>query len=476
MPQFISAKALREKRAEVAKKTTAMAEALQADNEARAAKGEAPREWTEQEAKDWNALDAEYKHLTAQIGIAERVEQVQGDQLRPAGQPDVGRTPTAPRGGASRDGVEEMTALAIQAWFRSAISDSSRFPLNSQHQQACEAMGFDPHAKELCIKLLPTEQYAAMQEAFRSAPPALARQRAMQALNYRAALSTTTAADGGTIFAPETMMNSIEVNMLAFGGVLAVSEIIRTSGSDRCRMRWPTVNDTANKGRRLSESQAVTNTAQPSFGAVWWDLYKYTSDEILVPYELLNGTPFNLAAVLGRMMGERIGRKAADDLTTGTGVNQPGGLVTKATSYSAAAATAISWDDLDNLVSAVDPAYRLGAGFMFNDAIRGYLRKLKDGMGRPLWLAEANGAEPTSLKGYPWYINQSMDSTVASGKKTVLFGQLPKYKVRMHDEIRIYRLVERYRENDQDAFLAFAEMDGNLLDAGTAPVKYLLQP
>ena len=69
-----------------------------------------------------------------------------------------------------------------------------------------------------------------------------------------------------------------------------------------------------------------------------------------------------------------------------------------------------------------------------------------------------------------------MSDTIASGNITVLFGQLRMYKVRQVGEIRIFRLLERNRDNDQDTFLAFARGDGNLLDAGDNPVKHLIQP
>jgi hypothetical protein len=52
---------------------------------------------------------------------------------------------------------------------------------------------------------------------------------------------------------------------------------------------------------------------------------------------------------------------------------------------------------------------------------------------------------------------------------------LSKYYIRRVNEVRIYRLEERYRDNDQDGFVAFVREDGNLMDAGTAPVKYLQQ-
>jgi len=376
----------------------------------------------------------------------------------------------APPGREQQPAVtDEHSSLAIQAWFRSQTT--TRLELSERHQEACRLTGLNPNSRELCIQLLPQDRLGLMAHAFQSSHPAHARSNAMRAGHESLAMSSITIADGGGLRAPESMVSSLEVNMLAYGGVLQVAEIMRTGGRER--LRWPTVDDTAQQGRRIGESGAVSAATNPTIGAIYWDAYKYTSDEILVPYELLTGTPYNLPAILGEMMGTRIGRKLAVDFTTGTGVNEPGGLITKATSFSAASATAISWDDLENLISAVDPSYRIGASFMFHDSIRSSLMKLKDGEGRPLWAAGPNGTAPGDLKGYPWYINQAMDSTIASGKKTISFGQHSKYKVRQVDTIRIYRLVERYRENDQDAFLAFLEADGNLLNAGTAPVKYL---
>jgi HK97 family phage major capsid protein len=66
-----------------------------------------------------------------------------------------------------------------------------------------------------------------------------------------------------------------------------------------------------------------------------------------------------------------------------------------------------------------------------------------------------------------------MDSTIASGKKTMLFGLLSKYKIRDAGEFRLYRLEERYRDADQTGFFGFWRTDGNLIDAGTHPVMYL---
>jgi HK97 family phage major capsid protein len=396
MPGTVSIKALREDRAKLAKQVTDLAGRAQSES----------REFTAEEQADWDRLNGEYDALTAAIageekraGISDRLAAINADMGRPAH--DVGRLagafPTSRQETAAPLDREEAAALAIQSWFR--CNASRKFPLSEKHVAACEASGLDPRAEELVIRLLPDNRMSALQAAYLNGPRAEGPRRAVAALNYGAALSSNTGSAGGTVMPPDSMVSSLEVNMLAYGGILQAAEIMRTTGRER--VRWPTVNDTSNKGRRIGESKAVT-TVDPTFGAVYWDVHKYTSDEILVPYELLDGSPFQLPTVLGQLMGERIGRKLADDFTTGTGNNQPKGIVKAAGTKAAASATAIAWDDLEALISAVDPAYRTGAMFMFHDATRAALKNLKDGMGRPLWQDGPNGAEPALLKGYPW--------------------------------------------------------------------------
>ena len=62
---------------------------------------------------------------------------------------------------------------------------------------------------------------------------------------------------------------------------------------------------------------------------------------------------------------------------------------------------------------------------------------------------------------------------MASGKKTILTGALDKYKIREVGTMRLRRLEERYAELDQIAYIGFMEWDGNMLDAGTHPIKFL---
>jgi HK97 family phage major capsid protein len=237
-------------------------------------------------------------------------------------------------------------------------------------------------------------------------------------------------------------------------------------------LSWPTADDTTNTGVQLGESTSIGSSVDPSFGKVIWNAYKFSSKAILVPYELIQDSVFNLPAVLGSMLGERLGRITNTKFTTGSGASTAKGIVTCATSFSAAT-TAVGADDLIGLQHSVDPAYRMGASFMMHDSIILAIRKLKDGQGQYLWQSGLRDGAPDRILGAGITINQDMDSTTTSGKKSILYGQLSAYKIRTVGEIRLYRLEERYRDTDQDGFVAFTREDGNLLTAGTAPIKYL---
>jgi HK97 family phage major capsid protein len=135
----------------------------------------------------------------------------------------------------------------------------------------------------------------------------------------------------------------------------------------------------------------------------------------------------------------------------------------------------VGYNDLVNLEHSVDPAYRYGAKFMLNDATLKSIKQLKDTLGRPLFVPGLASLAPDTILGYPYQINQDVPS-LGSNSKFLLFGKMDKYIIRSVKELSILRLDERYAEFGQVAFLGFGRYDGNLIDAGTNPVKYLVCP
>lgn len=447
-----SAKELREKRAPLAKTIRQMADLVNNEN----------RDFTAEEKANWDEVNADYNDLTRQIDLAERAEAVEAEQVAPLPNPLAGHG--QPKGHDAGE-TERLRSLALQAWCRSQYGQD----LSEEQVAACRAVGLKPHARELTIRLPSTAQASQSQRIFRSGHFSTVLDRAPQ---FDAAMSDYSGPTGAYLTAPVSMMRNLEINMLAFGGVRQVAESIRTATGER--MAWPAADDTSNEGEQLGENTSIGASVEPSLTQIFWDAYKFSSKPLLVPYELLEDSLYDLPGMIGSMFGERIGRATNRKFTTGTGAGTPAGIVTKATAFAASSASAIVADDLIRLQHAVDPAYRTAdAGFMMHDNIILAIRLLKDGMGNYLWQSGLQDNRPDRLLGSRVTINQHMDSTVASGKSTVLFGQLSKYKIRTVGSVRMYRLQERYRDTDQDGFIMLIREDGNLLDAGTAPVKAL---
>lgn len=460
----MTSKELREKRAPLAVKIRQLADQANAEG------FKADAAWTE----NWKKVNDDYNEYTRQIELAERAETVERDQAAAGGtsntdpkrtlpgQTDV--THDQPDGpGETRmrttSATEEQRALAMQAWFRAQAG----IDLTERHVEACRLTGLNPTRRELILPVGDTMHVRRMQRAFRDGRRESAEQRALSAVNAAAGASTI----------PEGFINQFELSLLAFGGMREVAEIMRTDqGND---LPWPTADDTSNTGELIGENTDVAEQ-DVATGAITLKAYKYSSKMIKVPVELLQDSAFNLPAVIGDMLATRIARIQNTHFTTGNAANKPNGVVTASgLGKTTASGTAITGDEIIDLIHSLDPAYRVGARFMFHDNILLYVRKLKDGMGQYLWGSGLNGGSADTLAGYPFTINQDMQSSVATATRTMLFGQFGKYKIRDVREIRVRRLVERYAETDQEAFVAFMRSDGNLLDAGTNPIVHMLQ-
>jgi HK97 family phage major capsid protein len=437
----MNTKEMREKRAKLAKQIRELAD--KANNES--------RDFTAEEKQQWEAINADYDQLSRQIERAERAEQIEGEQEQAAEERSnrqPGREDRDGREDRRTDGpTDEDRTLALHAWCRAQYG----LDLSERHQEAVQRCGVNPNRPDYDIAL--RGDYGALRAEMR-------------------AQSTALTAGGDTI--PRGFVNNFERALLAYGGMREVADVIRTTtGND---LPWPTTNDTGNKGVLLGENTAVAEQDVVT-SAITWKAWKYTSRLVRVSQELLEDSAFNFAAVLGEMLGERIGRITNEHFTTGTPGNaQPLGVVTGAAlGVTAASATAITSDEVINLIHSVNPSYRQGAGFMMHDNILLAIRKLKDTTGQYLWQPSYQAGVPDRLLGYPVTVNQDMASAMAAAARTIVFGQLSKYKIRDVASFRLRRLVERYADFDQEGFVAFSRHDGRILDAGTNPIKYLRQ-
>jgi len=299
-------------------------------------------------------------------------------------------------------------------------------------------------------------------------------------INRAAQQSTSDAAGGYTI--PEGFQAELDSAVKAFGGMFEAARIWPTTTGNP--IVWPNNNDTANKAYLLAEAgNAETSAVAATFGQQQFEAYKYTSGLIRVSTELLQDSAFNMQAVITELLSERIFRGLNEAFTTADGSSKPRGItIAAAHGNNTADDDAISAEDWVNLVHEIDPGYRNrpGTRFMFHDSVLRELKKLSVSSSdiRPIWLPSFRDSEPPTVLGYRYTINQDMATWVDAAnsndnKKIALFGDFHKYIIRQVAGMRIVRLNERFGDTDEVGFVVFARFDGDLLDAGTHPVKYM---
>lgn len=257
-------------------------------------------------------------------------------------------------------------------------------------------------------------------------------ERGYSAIEARAQ-TTANAAGGYTV--PTELANILVKSMAAWGPMYddAVATVITTSGGGEITM--PTVNDTASTAETHTEGTSLTDDGGKDvvFGQKTLNAYAWNTEWLRVSKELADDSIFAMEQLLGDLLGERLGRVANLQLTTGSGSSAPNGVATAASlGVTAASATAITGDEIIDLVHSIDPAYRNApkVGFMMNDQTLAAVRKLKDGDGNYLWqMGNVQQGIPAGLLGYQITVNQAM-AGLATGQKSMLFGDFGKYYVR----------------------------------------------
>ena len=289
----------------------------------------------------------------------------------------------------------------------------------------------------------------------------------------RAQTAGTTTAGGYTV--PTELASFIEKSMIATGPMYDgnLFTVINTTGGNTFNI--PTVDDTGVSAVAHTEAGTVTDDggSDVTFGQKTLGAYAFNTEWVRWSYELANDSIFNVEALLGELLGERLGRIANSKLTTGSGSSDVEGIVTNSANGKTAAATAaITADEIIDLIHSVDPAYRSApsTAIMMNDSTLAAVRKLKDGNGNYLWqMGNYQAGVPQNILGYNVVVNQAMDSLAAS-KKVALFGDMSKFYVRKVGGPSLFVARERFAPDY--GILGYIRFDGVLTN--TAAIKHLV--
>ncbi|WP_367140443.1 MULTISPECIES: phage major capsid protein [Streptomyces] len=197
-------------------------------------------------------------------------------------------------------------------------------------------------------------------------------------------------------------------------------------------------------------------TVQRSVGA-----YKYGYASTLST-EFVQDQALDLVSFLVGDAGPAIGAGMGAHFLTGTGTNQPRGIITAGSpataKFTATAKDATVSDALIDLYYELPSSYRASAAFVVSDKVASQMRKLKDGQGQYLWQSSVQVGAPDTFNGRP------VLTDVGVPDDKVTFGDLSKYTVRMSGPLRVERSVDFKFLSDQIVYRFLQRADGLLVD------------
>lgn len=275
----------------------------------------------------------------------------------------------------------------------------------------------------------------------------------------RNALQVGELSEGGYTVPDEfehTLVQALEEENIMRGLV----HVITTSSGDR---KIPLV--TSKGAASWVEEEAAIPESDDAFGQITLSAHKVGS-MIRISEELLHDSAFDLAAYITSEFARRVGAAEEEAIISGNGTHKPTGLLHTTlgaeTGVTAAAAAAITADELIDLQHSLKAGYRRKACWIMNDACVKLLRKLKDGNGQFLW-------QPGLLLGQPdTLLNQKVLTSnymplPAAGNKAILYGDYSYYWLADREGRSLQRLNELYAANDQVGFKITQRVDGRLI-------------
>ena len=183
----------------------------------------------------------------------------------------------------------------------------------------------------------------------------------------------------------------------------------------------------------------------------------------LISKELINNSAFDITSFIVNEVAKKLAEFLEKQLIVGTTGKTEGALST-ANTVEATAATAVSVDDLIKLQAKVKTPYQGNSCWIMAPDTFTSLCLLKDGMQRPLVMGDYSTKFPYIMLGKPVYVSDNMPQ-IATGNKTVLYGNCAAMALKFSQNIEIQVLREKYATQHAVGVLASLEMDCKVQDA-----------
>ena len=188
----------------------------------------------------------------------------------------------------------------------------------------------------------------------------------------------------------------------------------------------------------------------------------------LISRSLINNAQFNIVDFIVERMAYAIKRFIEDQLLNGyTGTGAASGVVGLSgltNSMTAAAADAITANEVVQLHDKIKDDFQSNAIWIMSPATRTALRTLKSTTGYYLLNDDISTPFGTSLLGKPVYVSDNMPD-MAAGKTAIYYGDMRGLATKFSEEMSIEVLREKYATQHAVGVVGWLEFDAKVEDA-----------
>ena len=278
-------------------------------------------------------------------------------------------------------------------------------------------------------------------------------------LEERAGELNLTMANNGAIV-PTSIANKIIKKVKDISPILSRATVYYMTGE----LKVPVYGASSGHDVKVAYSDDFTELTADAGKFTSVDLKGYLVGALtLIGRKLKTNAMFNVTDFIVNYMAEEIAAFLEGELLNGTTSKMEGALSTT-NEKTAAAAAAITADELIDLQAKVKQAFQSDACWIMHPETFTAVKKLKDGQSRYLLQDDFSGEFPYRLLGKPVFVSDNMPK-IATGKKPVLYGDMSGLSVKIAEQLEIEVLREKYATQHAIGVVAWMELDSKVTDS-----------
>ena len=278
-------------------------------------------------------------------------------------------------------------------------------------------------------------------------------------LEERAGELNLTMANNGAIV-PTSIANKIIKKVKDISPILSRATVYYMTGE----LKVPVYGASSGHDVKVAYSDDFTELTADAGKFTSVDLKGYLVGALtLIGRKLKTNAMFNVTDFIVNYMAEEIAAFLEGELLNGTTSKMEGALSTT-NEQTAAAAAAITADELIDLQAKVKQAFQSDACWIMHPETFTAVKKLKDGQSRYLLQDDFSGEFPYRLLGKPVFVSDNMPK-IATGAKTVLYGDMSGLSVKIAEQLEIEVLREKYATQHAIGVVAWMEVDSKVTDS-----------